>query len=87
MTDEHTDPTPPSFYGMPVLEAPYQSPQKRVLVADVPGWHAGQPYEEKPAVGLRCLLCGGTTFEVAQGSYWTGVRCVVCRYEVCIHEG
>jgi predicted Zn-ribbon and HTH transcriptional regulator len=50
-------------------------------------WHTGQSYEDKPAQQLRCKKCGGTTFEVAQGDYWTGVRCPTCKYEIQIHEG
>ncbi len=47
----------------------------------------GQCYDDKPAQQLRCAICGGTTFHVAQGSYFTAIRCPVCRYERMIHSG
>jgi cytochrome c-type biogenesis protein CcmH/NrfF len=50
-------------------------------------WHTGQSYEDIPAVQLRCKKCGGNQFNVAQGDYWTGLRCPVCRWETCVHDG
>lgn len=47
----------------------------------------GQSYEDTPAKVLKCGVCGGLDFNVATGSYWTGIRCVKCRYELCIHSG
>lgn len=50
-------------------------------------FHIGQSYEEKPAQQAVCLYCGGGSFEIAFGSYYTAARCVNCKWEVCIHEG
>lgn len=47
----------------------------------------GQIYEDLPARRLRCVGCGGTTFEVGQGDYYTAIRCPVCGWEKCAHEG
>jgi hypothetical protein len=70
-------------YGLPAL-----SRWTDVIETDpAMGWHAGQSYGEQPAEGLRCKKCGGTTFEVGRGDYWTGLRCPTCKYEVCVHEG
>jgi len=50
-------------------------------------WHVGQSYEDEPARPLRCTTCGGTQFAVAQGSYFTALRCPTCGWEACIHNG
>lgn len=49
-------------------------------------FHIGQPYEKKTARPLRCK-CGSAEFHLAQGDYYTAVRCIKCRMEVCVHEG
>jgi hypothetical protein len=50
-------------------------------------FHIGQGYDKKPAQQLQCSECGGREFHVAQGSYYTAIRCVKCRWEYCIHNG
>ena len=50
-------------------------------------FHIGQSYDRKPAVVIRCRKCRGTDFNVATGSYYTAIRCVKCKWEVCIHNG
>lgn len=59
------------------------------LVEETSGdpFHIGQCYEDKPATQMKCALCGGVEFHVAQGSFWTGIRCIKCRWEFCIHDG
>lgn len=47
----------------------------------------GQCYEEKPAKKLQCKKCKGDKFIVGQGSYYTAIKCPVCLYELCIHDG
>jgi hypothetical protein len=47
----------------------------------------GQSYEEKPAQKLQCKKCKSDKFIVGQGSYYTAIKCPVCLYEICIHEG
>lgn len=50
-------------------------------------FHIGQSYEERPAKIVECAKCGGREFNVAQGSYYTAIRCIKCQWEVCIHDG
>jgi len=47
----------------------------------------GQCYEELPAKKLECKKCGGDKFLVGKGSYFTALKCPVCNYEICIHDG
>lgn len=62
-------------------------------IGDVLEWkqdglfHIGQSYEKKVADTVFCKGCGGNKFNVGQGSYYTAIRCVVCEYEILIHEG
>ena len=50
-------------------------------------FHIGQGYTGKPARQIACMKCGNTDFHVAQGDYFTAIRCPVCRWELCLHEG
>jgi hypothetical protein len=50
-------------------------------------FHIGQCYEESKAQPLKCNKCGGNEFHVAQGDYYTAIRCVHCEWECCIHNG
>ena len=50
-------------------------------------FNVGQCYENEPAKTLVCKHCGSEQFKVAQGSYFTAVKCVKCEYEICIHDG
>ena len=70
-------------YGLPDLRARLEDVLE--LVDD--HWHTGQGYEEEPAKGYQCRKCGGRVFNVGKSDYWTGVRCVACQYEVCVHSG
>jgi len=54
---------------------------------DTAPFRVGQVYERQPAVRQRCAGCGGERFELAQGDYFTAVRCPACGWEACIHEG
>jgi len=47
----------------------------------------GQGYEKEPAKVLSCKKCGGTTFIVGIGSYFTALSCPNCKYQLCIHDG
>lgn len=42
---------------------------------------------ENPAKQQSYKLCGGIDFHVAKDDYYTAIRCVKCRVEVCVHEG
>ena len=50
-------------------------------------FHVGQVYEEVPAKKLICSKCGNSEFNVGQGSFFTAIKCVTCKWERCIHEG
>lgn len=49
-------------------------------------WHILTEWEE-PLEQVKCNICGGTTFNVAQIDYWTGIKCPTCGWETCIHSG
>ena len=49
-------------------------------------FHIGQFYD-KIAVTLFCKVCGGKAFNVGTSDHWTGIKCVQCGWEICIHEG
>lgn len=55
--------------------------------AEVNDFHVGQSYEKEPAKKQVCAFCGGDKFELAQGNYYTAVRCPTCQYEYRVHEG
>lgn len=57
-----------------------------IPVNDQP-FHIGQSYDRVPATQLRCRDCGGVNFHVATGSHYTALRCPVCLWELCIHDG
>jgi len=61
--------------------------EELVSEADKPEFHIGQGYEGKPAKALQCRLCGGSQFYVGEGEYFTGIKCIVCEWEMCIHDG
>lgn len=44
-------------------------------------------YGEQGVVRQQCTRCGGLEFHVAEGYYWTGIRCVKCRLESVAHAG
>ena len=50
-------------------------------------FHIGQCYDKQPAKQIMCKKCGGNKFHVAQGSYYTAIRCSHCMWEMCIHDG
>jgi hypothetical protein len=50
-------------------------------------FQVGRCYDDEPAETLYCKHCGGSDFKVAQGSYFTAIKCKKCEYEVGIHEG
>ena len=50
-------------------------------------FHIGQDYEHRVAGTVYCTRCHGTVFNVGIGNYFTGIRCVTCGWELCVHEG
>jgi hypothetical protein len=55
--------------------------------AKVPPFHIGQSYDEWKAVPQECAKCGGLTFHLGRGDYYTAVRCTECGLEHCVHSG
>lgn len=49
-------------------------------------FHIGD-YRGENAKVIKCKTCHGTEFIVAQGQYYTAIKCRECDYEVCIHDG
>jgi len=47
----------------------------------------GQIYEDEPAKTVYCSHCGKNEFYVGSGSYFTAIKCISCKREVCIHDG
>ena len=47
----------------------------------------GQTGDDNPAATYQCVRCGGTKFNVGTGKYYTAIRCVECKWEMCVHEG
>lgn len=56
-------------------------------IEDDETFHIGQCYELEAAKTLECSQCGGRDFNVGKGSYFTAIRCVKCKWEVCVHDG
>jgi hypothetical protein len=50
-------------------------------------FHIGQSYEDIPAKTIYCKKCGGNKFNVGVGSYFAGIKCITCGWEICIHSG
>jgi hypothetical protein len=55
--------------------------------SDQPKFHIGQSYAKKLATALQCKECGGKQFYVGRGYCYTVIKCPVCEWEMCIHEG
>jgi hypothetical protein len=66
---------PPELRASDVLDAAIEFP-----------WHVAAEGSTVPVRSLQCRACGALEFEVGQGDGLTAVRCVVCSYEVAIHE-
>ena len=49
-------------------------------------WHL-KDYARKSPKGVTCVLCGSVNFNVCQGEYFTGIRCINCNWELAIHQG
>jgi hypothetical protein len=50
-------------------------------------FRVGQVYDTTPAKTLQCRFCGSKVFNVGQGCHFTAIRCVNCKWELCIHDG
>ena len=51
-------------------------------------WNVKQFYgRDKPTERAVCSRCGGEQFIVGLQDCHTTIRCPVCRWELCIHEG
>ena len=52
-----------------------------------PKWHIGQCYDPGPARQIKCRKCGSNQFYVGIGSYWVGIKCINCKYELNLSDG
>jgi len=50
-------------------------------------FHIGRYSQPGLARTLICAICGHDKFYVGSDSWWTGVKCVNCESEYCVHEG
>jgi hypothetical protein len=46
-----------------------------------------QVYDENFPKTIICRVCGSDKWIVGTGSYFTAIKCINCKYEVCIHDG
>lgn len=69
------------------LPKSYYGDQEDILEEFENDWHVKQGYDDCYAKQFRCKICGSDKFEVGHGSYFTAIRCPICRYEICIHDG
>jgi len=60
---------------------------ERIVRVDDGTWHIGQGYEAETVESLVCKKCGSKEFNVGKGNYYTAIRCVNCKWELCVHEG
>jgi len=67
----------------------YEEPDYKDVIIETKKdcFQIGQCYEDKPALKLECKKCGNDKFFVGSGNYYTAIKCPVCKWEVCIHEG
>jgi len=50
-------------------------------------FHIGQCYDDTVADTVFCAGCGGNEFYVGRGSHYTAIKCKMCEWELCIHDG
>lgn len=58
-----------------------------IEVEDDETFHIGQCYENHAAVTIECAQCKSRVFNVGVGHCFTGIRCVNCEWEICVHQG
>lgn len=49
-------------------------------------FHIGES-DHDTVTTLVCKLCGSRNFNVGRGGYFTAIKCVVCKWEACVHSG
>lgn len=49
-------------------------------------FHTGQDKDDICET-VYCKKCGGKKFNVGSATYYTGIKCIKCGWEICIHEG
>jgi len=47
----------------------------------------GQDYEKEPNRKIVCKICHSDKWIVGKGNYHTSIKCINCKYEICIHDG
>jgi len=51
-------------------------------------FHIHQSYEKRSNTQtIKCTKCGSSYFNVGSGDYFTAIKCVNCKWEICIHQG
>ena len=66
------------------------SGDKLIEVIDNHLFHVTSTYKEDgppTTKTITCKKCGGTEFNVGKDYYMTVIKCVKCKWELCIHEG
>ena len=80
-------PSPPCFWPPEAGKNDRDLPEdEHETVADGL-FHIGQGGEKKAVETVRCLTCGSKKFHVGLGEYFTGIKCVKCGWERCVHDG
>jgi len=55
--------------------------------SDEDEFEIGQEYTNEPDKKIICKYCKSDKWIVGQGEYHTSIKCINCKYEICIHNG
>ena len=73
------------YYPDKLIKGKHKNPYQYKETKD---WKIGQSYDNTISTEtIVCSICGGVEFNVGSGTYFTGIRCVKCKYEICVHDG
>lgn len=67
----------------------YEEPEYEDVISETKDdeFEIGQIYENHPAKKIKCKKCGCDNFIIGIGSYYTAIKCPICKWELCIHDG
>ena len=71
------------------IDGPVKYPDEDEFMEEVQDdrFHIGQCYEDEACKTVKCRKCGGDKFHVGKGNHFTAIKCPVCGWELCIHDG
>lgn len=59
----------------------------KLVMRNLKDFHIGQSYDNEPVKTITCSVCGNNRFIVGQCSNCIAIKCIICEYEICIHNG